>query len=54
MATVYLATDARSHDITPDGSRFIAIVTGAADDSPATELIVVENWMEEVRERLAN
>jgi hypothetical protein len=40
------------YDITPDGTRFVVIATGASTDGSANEFVVVVNWMEEVRERL--
>jgi len=47
--------DVRNYELSPDGERFLMIKEGEADDDgggPPTELIVVENWFEELN-RLA-
>jgi len=48
------AGGARSYDVSPDGQRFLMIKEGdgAEDQRNRTELIVVENWFEELK-RLA-
>ena len=48
------ATSARSYDVSPDGQRFLMIREGgsAEDRRNRTELIIVENWFEELK-RLA-
>jgi len=43
--------EANTYDISPDGRRFVAV---APLDAPANEVVVVHNWFDEVRERLAN
>jgi hypothetical protein len=52
--------DGRNYDISPDGQRFLMIIQGraakedaqAGEMSPRREIIVVENWFEEIK-RLA-
>ena len=46
-----LSPDFRSYDVAPDGQRFLMIKegTGTDDDSPAPQIIVVQNWLEELR-----
>ena len=46
----------RQYDVSNDGQRFLMMRMGAAgqDASTPNELIVVENWFEELRERLEN
>ena len=43
-----------NYDITPDGQRFVMIKAGAPSDESlsAPELIIVENWFEELKERV--
>ena len=44
-----------SYDVTPDDQHFLlARVVGSGDGSEAARLIVVENWFEELRERVGN
>ncbi len=47
----------RSHDITPDGKRFIGISSASSQDptgftAPNAEIPVVLNWFEELKQRL--
>ncbi len=43
----------RTYDIAPDGQRFLMIKAGEGADAPATpRIIVVENWFEELRQRV--
>ena len=42
----------RVWDISPDGRRFLMVRMGQRDSRPVTELVLVQNWLEEV-ERLA-
>jgi hypothetical protein len=43
----------RTFDIAPDGKRFLMIKRGSGDTAPAPQrLIVVENWFEELRQRV--
>ncbi len=41
----------RTHDVSPDGERFLMIKEGGgADDTSApSQLILVQNWFEELR-----
>jgi len=44
----------RSYDITPDGKKFVMVVTGRNESNAAiaTEARVVLNWSEELKQRL--
>ncbi len=53
MATVYLATDLKhKRNVAPDDQRFVMIRFRGGGD--AGELIVVENWVEELKARVGN
>lgn len=39
----------RTFDIAPDGRRFLMIKQGGANDAAPQNLIVVQNWFEELR-----
>jgi hypothetical protein len=40
----------RSYDVTPDGQRFIMVQTQEQPPAaPLTEMIVVQNWLEELK-----
>jgi serine/threonine-protein kinase len=39
----------RSWDISPDGRRFAMVKLGTRQPQPVTELILVQNWFEELR-----
>ena len=39
----------RSYDVTPDGQRFLMVQVLEPLPEPATELILVTNWFEELR-----
>ena len=45
--------DRRNYDVSPDGRRFL-MIKGAATDAaaPATQIVVVLNWFEELKERV--
>ena len=48
-----VTTPTRSYDVTPDGERFLMLMPGELPDpTPATEVVVVLNWFEELK-RLA-
>ena len=49
----YNDREVRNYDLSPDGTRFLMIKEDEADDGagPLTELIVVENWFEELIRR---
>ena len=36
-------------DISPDGRRFLVVMNTAAKLSPVTEMILVQNWFEELK-----
>jgi hypothetical protein len=38
----------RTYDVSPDGSRFLMVKAGSADQAPAS-LVVVLNWFEELK-----
>ncbi|UCG59467.1 MAG: serine/threonine-protein kinase [Phycisphaerales bacterium] len=48
---VYVHASGRGYDIHPDGKRFL-MVKKSQEDAPVTELIVVENWFEELKRRV--
>jgi len=39
----------RPYDVSPDGERFLMIKPGAPDETATTELILVQNWTEELQ-----
>ena len=47
----YYSSQGRSYDVAPDGQRFLMIKAGDLSDesSSAPELIIVENWFEELK-----
>ncbi len=50
----YIAGQGRSYDVARDGQRFLMIKAGDPSDesSSAPELIIVENWFEELKEKV--
>jgi hypothetical protein len=43
----------RNIDLTPDGKRFLAVIPrGASQARSPTEIAVVENWLEELKQRV--
>ena len=42
------------YDVTPDDQRFVMLRIGDDENAVASELILVENWFEELRERMGN
>ena len=43
----------RDYDISPDGQRFLMVGYGQTDDPSAqTELIIVQNWFEELKQKV--
>ena len=46
-------TQGRQYDVSPSGDRVLRVRRGATGDPPE-ELVVVQNWYEEIRGRLAN
>ena len=41
-------TPLRCWDVSPDGQRFLMVKTGERAPQPVTELILVQNWFEEL------
>jgi serine/threonine-protein kinase len=52
QAGQYHVNVARNYDVTPDGKRFLMIKTAGADGK-GPSLVVVSNWAEDVRRKLA-
>ena len=48
----YLSTNYADYDVTPDDQRFVMIRSRTVDD--AGELIVVENFFEELKAKVGN
>ena len=46
-----LRSSSRSYDIHPDGEQFL-MIKKVEEEVPRTELIVVENWFEELKRRV--
>lgn len=42
-------TRARSYDVRPDGERFLMLKEGGGDEAFAPEIILVQNWLEELK-----
>ena len=40
------------YDVTPDGQRFLMLKTGGPEESAATQINVVLNWFEELKQRV--
>lgn len=53
-SSYYLGTDYTYFDISPDDGRFLMVRQKSAGVSEAPVMIVVENWMEEVKARVPN
>ena len=39
----------RTYDISPDGTRFLMIKQGGGDDAAPTQVILVQNWLDELK-----
>jgi hypothetical protein len=40
----------RNYDVSPDGQRFLLLQTGGGADGPvAPDLVLVQNWLEELK-----
>ena len=51
----YMRNTAKAmYDVTPDDQRFVMLRIGNEENALAPELILVENWAEELRERVGN
>jgi serine/threonine-protein kinase len=48
----FAALNGRTYDVTADGQRFLAIKEAAAQASAGQQLLVVENWFEELKRRV--
>jgi eukaryotic-like serine/threonine-protein kinase len=48
------AGDGRTYDVMPDGRRFLMIKQADGDQPPATNIVVVQHWFEELRHLLSN
>jgi serine/threonine-protein kinase len=49
----YVMTEpVRGYDVTPDGQRFLMVQPLDSPPEPATELVLVENWLEELKAHL--
>ena len=42
----------RTYDVFPDGERFLMIKEGGSDETSTTEFILVQNWFEELKQRI--
>ena len=51
QGTVHLATDRSTYDVSPDGKRFLMIKDARppGEASPPSQLVVVQNWQEELK-----
>jgi serine/threonine protein kinase/Tol biopolymer transport system component len=47
-----MADPVRGYDVTPDGQRFLMVRPLDPPPEPATELVLVENWFEELKARV--
>jgi Tol biopolymer transport system component len=41
--------DSRMYDVSPDGKRFLMIKQDVSSDQPAPRIVVVQNWLEELK-----
>ena len=51
---VYDEIDGTLYDVTPDDQRFVMLRIGDGENAVASELILVVNWFEELKERVEN
>ena len=42
----------RSYDLAPDGQQFVMRITGQSDQQPVTSIHIVQNWTQELLERV--
>jgi serine/threonine-protein kinase len=42
----------RTYDISPDGQRFLMIKQGSSDQAPPPQVVVIQNWHEELKRLL--
>ena len=45
-------TSRRTYDVSPDGQRFLMVTTGEVDDAETFRIQVVQNWHQELLERV--
>jgi eukaryotic-like serine/threonine-protein kinase len=48
-AKYFLGSPLRLFDVSPDGQRFLMMLPGEREPRPATEMILVQNWFEELK-----
>ncbi len=48
--TYYTGANGRTYDISPDGQRFLMFKAAGADQAPS--MVVVLNWLEELKAKL--
>ena len=41
----------RNYDVSPDGQRFLMVKLDESKSAPAKEMILVQNWFEEFRDK---
>ena len=51
---LFTGAQGRMYDVSPNGERFLMLRDGAnlSEDVPQPQIIVVENWFEELKERV--
>ena len=49
----FLSPEAQAYDVTPDGQRFLMLRVGSATGPAPASLVLVENFLTEVRQRMA-
>jgi serine/threonine-protein kinase len=45
-------SNTRGYDVTPDGQRFLMVQTKDRPPTPVTQLVVVQNWFEELKQKV--
>jgi hypothetical protein len=48
----FAALNGRTYDVSPDGQRFLMIKEGDSTGEDSPQIIVVENWFEELKARV--
>jgi hypothetical protein len=43
------AANSRAFDVSPDGQRFLMIKNAETNDTPASTIVIVQNWLEELK-----
>ena len=44
--------DSRTYDVSRDGKRFLAVKQDVSPNQPAVRIVVVQNWLEELKARV--